>query len=119
MAPQDYQQYIERIAPFTVRIHIDLADGTLTDNKLINPDLICWPGGVRADIHIMYKHPDRHLPLIMDLRPQLIIVHAEADGDFNWLASTLHRNGMEVGVALLANTPANVLFESIGLIDHT
>jgi ribulose-phosphate 3-epimerase len=114
----DYQHYIERIALFAVRIHIDLADGTLTENKLINPDLIWWPGGVRADIHIMYKYPDRHLPLIMDLRPQLIIVHAEADGDFNWLANTLHNNGMEVGVALLADTPANVLFESISLIDH-
>lgn len=114
----DYQRYIERIASFAVRIHIDLADGTLTENKLINPDLIWWPGGVRADVHIMYKYPDRHFTLIMDLKPQLIIVHAEADGDFKWLANTLHNNGMEVGVALLAETPANVLFESIGLIDH-
>ncbi len=113
-----YQQYIKRISPFATRVHIDIADGTITDNKLINPDLIWWPGGVRADIHVMYLQPDRHLPLLMSLRPQLIIVHAEAEGDFNLLAEKLHEHGMEVGVALLAETPANILFESIRIIDH-
>jgi ribulose-phosphate 3-epimerase len=114
----DYQQYMERIVPFAIRIHIDLADGSLTENKLINPDQVWWPGGVRADIHVMSKQPAKHLPLLIDLKPQLIIIHAESDGDFKWLADTIHKNDIEVGVALLATTPASVLFESLHLIDH-
>jgi len=115
---EDYRQYMERIVTFAVRIHIDLADGSLTENKLISPDQIWWPGGVRADIHVMSKQPVRHLPLLMDLRPQLIIVHAEAEGDFSWLAETLHNNDIEIGVALLAATPAEILFKSLHHIDH-
>lgn len=115
---EDYRQYMERIASFAVRIHIDLADGTLTENKLISPDQIWWPGGVRADIHVMSKQPIMHLPLLLDLRPQLIIIHAEADGDFSWLAGTLHNKDIEIGVALLAATPAEILFKSLHLIDH-
>jgi ribulose-phosphate 3-epimerase len=115
---EDYQQYMERLAPFVVRVHIDLADGSLTENKLINPDQIWWPGGVRADIHVMSKQPVKYLPLLLDLKPQLIIIHAEADGEFKWLADTLHNNGIETGVALLTATPADLLFKSLHLIDH-
>jgi ribulose-phosphate 3-epimerase len=114
----DYQQYIERVTPFAARIHIDLADGTITENILINPDLIWWPGGVRADIHVMYQQPMEHLPIFISLKPQLIIIQAESDGNFSWLAEALHKNGIEVGVALLAETPPNILFNSLEIIDH-
>ena len=53
-----------------------------------------------------------------DLRPQLIIVHAEAEGDFLQFAAVCHSHGMEVGVALLPETPVEAIRPALGLVDH-
>src|SRR5690554_6279773 len=52
-----YRQQIEQIAGFATRIHIDLSDGSLAPNRLIDLDKVWWPGGVRADIHAMLARP--------------------------------------------------------------
>ncbi|HUD10689.1 MAG TPA: hypothetical protein VMR28_03395 [Candidatus Saccharimonadales bacterium] len=113
-----YRVQIEQVVSFATRLHIDIADGILAPNKLIAIDQVWWPGGLRADIHVMYQRPFSHTEVLMALRPQLIIIHAEADGGFAVFAETLHRNGIEVGVALLPATPVEVIQPAIHLIDH-
>lgn len=113
-----YQQQVERVAKFARRLHIDLGDGEFTPNKLVPPTDVWWPGGVRADLHVMYANPSEHLDALVALDPQLIIVHAEADGDFRKLAQFVRRHGIEVGVALLQNTPVDVIRPALGLVDH-
>src|SRR5689334_12562451 len=100
-----YRTQIERVAPFAARLHIDASDGTLAPNKLLELDRIWWPGGVRADLHVMLREPFKHLELYRALGPQLVIVHAEAEGDFAAFAEAMHRHGIETGVALLPETP--------------
>jgi len=114
----DYKQQIERIAGFATRIHIDVADGSFTPNSLTPIDDVWWPGGVRADIHVMQKRPLEHLPALIALGPQLVILHAEADGDFMAFAETLHRHGVEAGVALLPETPVEAILPGLAVIDH-
>ena len=53
--PHEYREQIERIAPFAHRIHIDLADGVFTPNKLIDLMQVWWPVGMVADIHRMCR----------------------------------------------------------------
>jgi len=55
---------------------------------------------------------------MLDLRPQLIIVHAEAEGDFMRFAEEAHRNGVEVGVAIQQDTQPDILRPALPLIDH-
>lgn len=114
----EYRKQIESVANVAVRLHIDVSDGILTPNKLIDIDQVWWPGGVRADIHVMYKQPFEHTALLLDLRPQLVIVHAEADGDFMQFAQLAHKKGVEVGVALQVDTPAEILRPALSHIDH-
>jgi len=114
----EYQQQMERIAQFALRVHIDVADGLLAPVKLTPIDQIWWPGGVRADIHVMYKQPFAHLKMLLDLRPQLIIVHAEGEGDFENFASLAHHHGVEVGVALKPETPVSLIQAALPIIDH-
>lgn len=116
--PHTFRQQMERIAVFATRVHIDLADGILAPHKLIDIDKVWWPGGVRADLHVMLQKPMEHIETYRALGPQLVIVHAEAEGDFEAFAKTMHSHGMETGVALLQTTPVSLIAPALHLIDH-
>ncbi len=114
----DYNMYIHRVSMFATRLHIDLSDGIFAPRKLLPIDHVWWPGGVRADLHVMYRQPFLHLNAFLALKPQLVIVHAEAEGDFMGFAKSLHRHGIEVGVALLPATQPETIQPAMELIDH-
>ena len=116
--PEAYRAQMERVAPFVRRVHIDLGDGEFTPNKLVPIPEVWWPGAVRADLHVMYKRPFEHIDALIALGPQLIIVHAEAEGDFGAFAQKVRRHGVEVGVALLQDTPVELIRPALGLVDH-
>lgn len=116
--PAVYQRQIEQTVSYAHRIHIDLSDGVFTRNKLMAIEDIWWPGGVRADLHVMYARPFDHLEALVALRPQLIIVHAEAEGDFKEFVAQTHHYGIEVGVALLPETPVEAIIPALEAIDH-
>lgn len=113
-----YRTQIERIALFATRLHIDVSDGVLAPNKLLELDKVWWPGGVRADLHVMLENPFEHVQLYRALGPQLVIVHAEAHGDFLEFAELMHHHGIETGVALLQDTAVETILPAIDAIDH-
>ncbi|HEY1835563.1 MAG TPA: hypothetical protein VGG13_01955 [Candidatus Saccharimonadales bacterium] len=113
-----YRTQMERIAGFAHRVHIDLADGEFTPNKLLPIDQVWWPGGMRADLHVMYRRPFEYLDALIALGPQLIIVHAEAEGDFPTFVEKMHHHGIEAGVALLPQTAVETVKPALQLIDH-
>ncbi|HSW79908.1 MAG TPA: hypothetical protein VLG47_03965 [Candidatus Saccharimonadales bacterium] len=115
---ESFQIQMERAAKFAHRVHIDLGDGVFTPNMLVPINDIWWPGGVRADLHLMYKKPLQHLNELIALSPQLIIVHAEAEGDFRSFAETVHHHGIEIGIALLQQTPAETIQPALEFTDH-
>lgn len=113
-----YTLQMNRVTPFAGRIHIDLADGLLAPRKLIDLDKLWWPGNITVDFHIMYQRPFELTDLILVEHPQLAIVQAEAEGDFQTFASKMHQHGIEVGVALLAKTGVSVIQPALDMIDH-
>jgi len=112
-----YRQQIEESATYATRIHIDLADGIFT-RKLTAVEDVWWPAGMRADLHIMFQEPFQHIPAILALGPQLVIVHAEADGDFIAFAREMHRHGIEAGVSILQKTPVEAIIPALEYVDH-
>ena len=116
--PHGYRTQVERIEPFAVRWHIDVADGEMAPRKLIDLDKLWCPGNVQVDLHVMYKDPAEHLELFIVQHPRLIIIQAEAEGDFDHWAATLHRHGIEVGVSLLPTTPVSLIADALDKIDH-
>lgn len=114
----EYKHQMDRVASFAHRIHIDVADGVFTPVKLTPLDQVWWPGGVRADIHVMYQRPFEHTKLFLSLAPQMVVVHAEADGDFIRFADKMHKHGIEVGVALKHETPVDLIRPALEWIDH-
>ena len=114
----EYREQMERVAQFATRVHIDLADGRFAPTKTIDIDEVWWPGGIKADLHVMYKQPFRHTKQLLKLRPQLIIVHAEAEGDFVKFADTVQSAGVRIGVALKPATHIQTIEPALDLIDY-
>ena len=115
--PDVYRAHMEEIATYATRVHIDLGDGIFT-RKLTAVEDVWWPGGMRADLHVMFQQPFLYVAALKALGPQLVIVHAEADGDFMAFAREMHRHGIEVGVSLLRETPVEAIVPALELIDH-
>ncbi|HET7060013.1 MAG TPA: hypothetical protein VFH99_01695 [Candidatus Saccharimonadales bacterium] len=113
--PHEYREQMERVQPFAKRVHIDLMDGHFAPTK--SPDLrhIWWPDGVTADIHLMYQRPLPQLPMLIKLRPNLVIIHAEADVDHAHFADSLHKVGIRAGLAFLQDTPISPIIKKF---DH-
>ncbi|HSX33833.1 MAG TPA: hypothetical protein VLF91_05865 [Candidatus Saccharimonadales bacterium] len=114
----EYRQQLERVAGFAERVHIDLADGRFAPTKTIPLEDAWWPSGIQADLHVMYQEPFHHAKALFKLGPQLIIVHAEADGDFIAFADRAHEAGIAVGVALKPETMPEAIAPALDWIDH-
>lgn len=114
----DYKVQMARIEPFARRFQIDLSDGVFTKPQTVEIGQAYWPKSVKADLHLMFQNPTRHMRAIVKRKPHLVIVHAESDGDFMTFAQILHKLGIKVGVALLPETPATAIKDALELIDH-
>lgn len=116
--PHEFREQIERIGPFAQRIHIDLADGEFTPTRTVEPERLWWPRNVGVDIHVMYQKPHDIVDKLIRLKPNLVIVHAQAEGNFVELAKKLHAAHIRVGVALLPLTAPEVIEPAIEHVDH-
>ncbi len=113
-----YKQQMERVASFAHRVQIDLMDGRFAPHKSVDIHEVWWPAGVTADIHLMYKKPAEHIDEIIKLKPNLLIVHAEAEGDFFELLDKLKQEPIKIGVALLEQTEVAQIEPILNDIDH-
>ncbi len=115
--PHTYRTQMERVESFAQQLHVDLADGKFT-SKLLDVGNIWLPEGKVIDFHLMFQNPMEIIDQIIAFKPRLVIVHAEADGDFKIIASKLRDSQIKVGVALLAPTPVEAILPEIASIDH-
>lgn len=114
----DYNRQLKDTAKFAKRVHLDLMDGIFTSSKSPKLSDIVVPNNLQLDIHVMFQNPSAELPAIIELKPSLVIVHAEADGHFVEIARELHRHGIKAGVALLPETPVDTIEPALDAIDH-
>jgi ribulose-phosphate 3-epimerase len=116
--PHQYREQIERVAPFVSHVHIDFMDGDFTPNQSPGLGQGWWPHTMQADLHIMFKKPQDFTEQIIKLNPRLVIVHAEAEGNFVEFAEVLHGAGILAGVALLPKTDVKTIIPALEHIDH-
>ncbi len=116
--PHEYREQMERIEPFAERVHIDLMDGELAPTKSPGLDHVWWPENLKADIHLMYQKPMDQLEQLVKLKPNLVVIHYEAEVDHAHFATHLRENGIKAGLAILQDTPAEKTFEILNCFDH-
>lgn len=71
-----------------------------------------------ADIHLMFQRPIEHLETLVSLRPNLVILHVEADGDITAMIRHLQECGIKAGVCLLQQTEVHSARDAIAQSDH-
>lgn len=115
---REYRQQMASVAPFAERVHIDLSDGVFTPVRLINPIHAYWPETILADLHLMVQKPLDHLETVMSLGPNMVIIHAESEGDLMGMLRQLHAVNIKTGVALLQQTTPASAHDLIAEADH-
>ncbi|MFZ2126574.1 MAG: hypothetical protein WAV04_03635 [Candidatus Microsaccharimonas sp.] len=113
-----YKAAIERIQPFAQRVHIDISDGEFTPSFLLGEAQLWWPKEWQVDIHAMVARPDEHLAKLIAMKPNLIILHAEIQGDRLAMIAQIKQAGIKAGIALLRPTVPSTVANIIQAVDH-
>lgn len=116
--PGEYHKRLEKILPYTKRIHVDISDGDFAPSELIGLAQVYVPEGVELDLHLMVQNPFSHLNSALALKPSLIIIHAEAEGNFVNTIKEIQSFGVDAGVAFLPETQVEDHAELVKLADH-
>lgn len=114
----DYKATIERLHPFAERVHIDMADGEFAPTFTVGVDKLWWPQEWTVDIHAMVARPSEYVAALINLKPNLVIFHAEAQEDLAPTLQQLRQAGIKAGIALLKPTVPSTVKEYIELADH-
>lgn len=114
----EYRAQMERLVPFAERVHIDLMDGEFAPSKSPDLERVWWPHELTADIHLMYQRPMEHIEQLIKLKPHLVIIHNEAMVHHMEFAARLHQHDIEVGLAILSDTPVEHAYQIMHSFDH-
>ena len=113
----EYRRQMERIE-FADRMQVDLMDGIFTTTKSPDIEDIWFFEDKKTDLHLMYKNPSDVLNTVLDLRPHLVIIHAEADVHVPTFAGAVKTEGIKLGMALLPGTNTVDVLDYIEYLDH-
>lgn len=116
--PHIYREQAQRIESFAQRVHIDLMDGVFAPSTSVRVDQVWLPENMISDIHVMFQNPGEALAQLISLKPNLIILPAEADFDAADAVDQVKSAGIKFGLALLPETPVSSLNHVIHDLDH-
>lgn len=109
---------IQRLKPFVQRVHIDISDGEFAPVFLLNETQLYWEQGWQVDVHAMVTRPSEHIPQLIALKPDLVIIHAETAENTVLHLQQLKQAGIRAGIALLKTTVPATVAEAIKIADH-
>jgi ribulose-phosphate 3-epimerase len=112
------REVVQKIKPFTQRAHFDISDGEFAPTFLLNETQLYWEQGWQVDIHAMVSRPSEHIPQLIALKPDLVIIHVETGEDTVANLTQLKEAGIRAGVALLKATVPSKYAEAIKAADH-
>ena len=107
-----------KLQPFARRVHIDISDGEFAPTFLLSEAQLFWPEGWEVDIHAMVARPSEHIAQLIQLKPSLVIFHAETQEDIVPHLAALKQAGIRAGVALLKTTVPASVAPAIQAADH-
>jgi len=108
----------QRLQTFARRVHIDISDGEFAPPFLLPEAQLFWPQGWEVDIHAMVARPSEHIQQLIQLKPSMVIFHAETQEDVVPHFATLKQAGIKAGLALLKTTVPSTVQPAIEAADH-
>lgn len=116
--PTDYKSQVERLHEFADRVHIDITDGEFAPTFTVSAAQVWWPQEWTVDIHAMVARPSEHMDILVNLKPNMIIFHAETSEDIVPVLKNIKRLGIKAGLALLRSTVPSTVAAAIQEADH-
>lgn len=98
---------IERVAPQTDLLHVDVMDGHFVPNLTIGPPVVAAMrrhSGVYLDCHLMITDPGKYLDAFAEAGASGCSVHIEVGGTAR-LIDQMRGLGLDVGLAVNPDTP--------------
>lgn len=114
----EYSSQLSRITGFADRVHIDLMDGHFAPSTSPPLDDIRLPHDLIVDVHLMYQDPMAVLDKLVHMKPHMVVVHNEAHVHHMHFTAELHKHGIEVGLAILQDTPVEWAYQIMHSFDH-
>lgn len=114
----EYTAYMQKLDGLAERLHIDVSDGVLAPVRSISLPQVWWPTGVTADVHMMYHRPLEHTEQLVSMKPNLVIVHPEAEGDLNAFGKHLQQFGIKFGIVIMPEVSLMSLEPLLAIADH-
>ncbi|MGH7218467.1 MAG: hypothetical protein ACREGE_03455 [Candidatus Microsaccharimonas sp.] len=108
----------ERLKPFARRVHVDISDGEFAPTFLLGADQLFWPEGWEVDVHAMVARPSEYIAQLIQLKPSLVILHAETQEDIVPHLQALKQAGIKAGIGLLKTTVPATVQAAIENADH-
>ena len=108
-SPAEYKEQVDRITGFAERVHIDITDGEFAPTFTVGISDLWVPAGWSVSLHVMAYDLENFVPKLIALKPNMIIIHAEARGDVAAYLRLIKQAGIKSGLALLRPTvPSSV-----------
>ena len=88
-------------------IHSDVMDGKFVPKRNFSAeDVIDDLSGITKpiEIHLMTFEPEKYIERLLYLKPKRIIFHLESNTDINYIIKMLHKENVEVGIAIKPKT---------------
>lgn len=115
---ETYRQQVNRVMPFASRLHVDLMDGQFAPTQSPPLKHLWIPHDVEVDIHLMYQNPMDFVDELIKLKPRMVIIHNEVHVHHMHFAGEMHKAGIQVGLALLQDTPVEWAHQIMHSFDH-
>ena len=115
----EVEERIKKVEPYVKWCHIDVTDGVFSAHETWrNPkDLLNLETNLNIEVHLMVSNPDEVIDDWLIPPVKRVIVHAEAIQNFDLIREKCRDRGIELGVAVNPETPAEAFEPYIGKAD--
>jgi ribulose-phosphate 3-epimerase len=113
-------QVIQAQATGCNMIQIDVMDGQFVPNITFGPNVVRALRplvNLKLDVHLMIMHPERFIEEFVRAGADRVMVHQETCPQLIQTLQSIHALGVEAGVTISPETPAEVLADVLELVD--
>lgn len=116
---EDYKYQVQRLQPFAERVQIDITDGVFATNRTVDLGQISWPENWKVDLHLMVSKPSEYLDLVLKMKPNMVIFHAEVEENLVPIFEKIKSETLiKPAVALLRSTVPETVAPAIQTAEH-
>ena len=116
---KELKERIQKVEPYVGWCHLDVTDGVFSSHETWRSpkDLLDLETSLNIEVHLMVSNPDEVIDDWLITPVKRVIVHTEAVRNFDLIREKCRDRGIELGVAVNPETPAEAFEPYIGKAD--